>query len=515
MSSFTMKAPKSLIAMVILPALVLGSASAASAGPRFEQTSLTASVKGTAVTLSTTVRSGAPSKVTYLGICVRDQNAKNFDVPRQSNTYVSSAGTAFTGTKDFAPGTYSYMACAYVNGTWWGGSAKLFTVAHSAGSQAAGFTQVALAASISSAEATLSSTVTAAVPGIARELGICVRDPNGKNFDLPKSSNVNVSSSVTSFTTSGTFAPGVYTYMACAYANGTWWGGSAKAFVIAASAAVEVDQNASQNRATDGAAKPGSAGSVSIPRPATPPAASASGMPVGDLPGWKQSLAQDFLTPAPLGSVGAAYGSALRGYDGFVDTSNHGTYTPDSVLSVSGGVLDFYLHSEGGQPRVAAPVLNDYRGQTYGRYSVKFRSDPMPGYKMAFLLWPTSDNWNEGEIDWPDGTLGANLYAASAIKGSFANGTMSFDPPVHVSAPTSTATWHVATTEWTPGSVKWFWDGVLVGSTTIPSGVPTTNLRWTLQAETANNNAPAPAPNVAGHLQVDWVVQYAYSPGTK
>jgi hypothetical protein len=512
MSFFTMKAPKSLIAVALLPALVLGTASAASAGQRFEQLTLSASVKGTAVTLSTTVRSGAPSKVTYFGICVRDQNAKNFDVPRQSNTYVSGAGTTFSATKDFAPGTYSYMACAYVNGAWWGGSAKVFTVAHSAGIQAVGFTQVALAASVSGAEATLSSTVKAAVPGNARELGICVRDPNGKNFDLPKSSNVNVLSAGTSFTAAGTFPPGSYTYMACAYTNGTWWGGSAKSFVVAASAAAAIDQHTAANGATNGAP---TSGSQAVPKPPSPPAAPAGGMPVGDLPGWKQNLAQDFLTPAPLGSVGAVYGSALRGYDGFVDTSNHGTYTPDSVLSVSGGVLDFYLHSEGGRPRVAAPVLNDYRGQTYGRYSVKFRSDPMPGYKMAFLLWPTSDNWNEGEIDWPDGTLGANLYAASAIKGSFANGTMTFDPPVHVSAPTSTATWHVATTEWTPGSVKWFWDGVLVGATTIPSGVPTTNLRWTLQAETANNNAPAPAPNVAGHLQVDWIVQYAYSPGTK
>jgi len=234
-------------------------------------------------------------------------------------------------------------------------------------------------------------------------------------------------------------------------------------------------------------------------------------MPVGDLPGWKQVLAEDFSTPAALGEVGTVYGQSLRGYSDAKDTSGHGTYSPDSVLSVSDGVLDFYLHTQDGEPRVAAPVIDDYKGQTYGRYSVRFRADHIPGYKIAFLLWPLSNDWNEGEIDWPEGDLNGRMSPASAIKGSLSGGRVSVDPPTRVFSSTDSSGWHIATTEWTPGSVKWFWDGALVGQTTVPAGVPTTPFRWTLQAETATDG-PAPLPGTAGHLQVDWVSQYAYDP---
>jgi len=236
-------------------------------------------------------------------------------------------------------------------------------------------------------------------------------------------------------------------------------------------------------------------------------------MPVGDIQAeghsWSQVFAQDFNSPAALGKVGDVYGQSMAGYDGYTDTSGKGTYTPGSVLSVSEGKLDYYLHTEGGRPRVAAPVLNDYAGQTYGRYSIRFRADDLPGYKIAFLLWPSSDNWNEGEIDWPEGDLNGPMSPASAVKGTLSGGAMKFDPPARVHSSTDSSDWHVATTEWTPGSVKWFWDGALVGQTSLSSGVPTTPFRWTLQAETAIGG-PAPATNVAGHLQVDWAVQYAY-----
>lgn len=236
-------------------------------------------------------------------------------------------------------------------------------------------------------------------------------------------------------------------------------------------------------------------------------------MPVGDLPGWTQIFAEDFDTPAALGSIGTAYDWDVRGYDNLTDTSGNGTYTPDLVLSASNSCLDYYMHTEAGRPRVAAPVMMEYFGQTYGRYSVCFRSDHLPGYKMAFLLWPSSDDWNEGEIDWPEGELGEQMRPASAIKGSYNNGTMQFDPPTFTFSPTDTTDWHVATTEWEPGLIRWYWDGALLTQTTNPAGVPDTNFRWTLQAETSIGG-PSPDPGVAGHLQVDWAVAYSYAGGS-
>jgi beta-glucanase (GH16 family) len=237
----------------------------------------------------------------------------------------------------------------------------------------------------------------------------------------------------------------------------------------------------------------------------------ATEIPYGNLPGWTQRFAEDFTAPAAAGSVGAVYGQAVRGYSGFPDTSGNGRYTPDSVLSVSGGVLDYHLHTDDGVPRVAAPVMDHYRGHTYGRYSVRFRADTVAGYKIAFLLWPESDSWHDGEIDWPEGNLAGPMSPASAITGSYSRGAMKFDPPATTYSATDATTWHVATTEWKPGVVTWFWDGALVGSTTLPSGVPTTNMRWVLQAETALDGT-YPARAAAGHLQVDWVVSYAYTP---
>jgi hypothetical protein len=236
-------------------------------------------------------------------------------------------------------------------------------------------------------------------------------------------------------------------------------------------------------------------------------------MPLGNLPGWNQTGAQDFSVPAAPGQVGDIYGSDMRGYAGFADSSGRGSYVPDKVLSVKDGHLDYFLHAEAGSPRVASVIPFGYDGKTYGRYSIRFRYDSMPGYKIAFLLWPASDNWNEGEIDWPEGGLDGPLYGNSAIKGSLTEGPMKFDPPERKFTSTGPGEWHVATTEWTPGKVKWFYDDHLIDQTTLPAGVPDTPMRWTLQAETSDRaDGTYPAASTSGHLQVDWVVQYDYAP---
>ena len=250
---------------------------------------------------------------------------------------------------------------------------------------------------------------------------------------------------------------------------------------------------------------------------ATPPPPVDS-MPTGNLPDWTQVYAENFDTPAALGQMATVYGSNMRGYDNVVDSSGNGTYTPDRVLSVAGGILNYHLHTEtvGGvsRPRVAAPVPMGYAGQTYGRYSVRFRADSTPGYKMAFLLWPVSDVWNDGEIDGPEvQVLGGPAYGASLKVGSVPTGAV-FDPATAVFSPQNTTGWHIFTTEWTPGSVKWFWDGALLSQTTDASKVPAVPMRWTLQAETSLITGP-PDPLASGNLQVDWITAYSYTPSPR
>jgi hypothetical protein len=240
--------------------------------------------------------------------------------------------------------------------------------------------------------------------------------------------------------------------------------------------------------------------------------ATSTSMPTGDLPGWRQTFVDDFTTDAPLGSWLHAYGDRWRAYpEPWRDTSKRGVYAPGRVLSSSNGMLDMYLHAEKGRRYVAAPEprINGAgrRGQTFGRYAVRFRvPTPIPGYKTAWLLWPDSNRNAEGEIDFPE----ANLSAGSTI-GAYAHdvhGRHSHNAFAADSRRTY-ADWHTATIEWLPTGVTYWLDGVKLG-TAPKKGTPRTSMHWVLQTETALGGA-APRDSVSGHVQVDWVAVWSRS----
>ncbi|ROQ40015.1 glycosyl hydrolase family 16 [Frondihabitans sp. PhB188] len=216
---------------------------------------------------------------------------------------------------------------------------------------------------------------------------------------------------------------------------------------------------------------------------------------------WRQSYAEDFTTPAALGTVLTTY-PRMEAYDGFDDTSGQGLYAPDRVLSVSNSNLDFFLHSEKGQPLVAAVMPDGYTPHTTGRVSIRYRSDDILGYKFVGMFWPSSDDWNDGEIDWPEADLGANPRPASAVPGSLRNGGMTFKPAVETFAATDQSEYHVATTEWDHDAIRYYWDGELVS--TVTDAVPATAMRVTLQAETFIGEGTVPK-TTAGHLDIDWI----------
>jgi len=238
--------------------------------------------------------------------------------------------------------------------------------------------------------------------------------------------------------------------------------------------------------------------------------AQAERMPTGALESgdvrWIPYLAQDFDRDAAHGELLSVY-PAMAQYTGIRDTSGKGLYHPDEVVSVHDSVLDFHLRSEGGQPLVATVLPAGYRSWTHQRVSIRYRADHAPGYKFVMILWPLSGEWNEGEIDWPEGDLGGDVRPVSAVPGSFdpTSGTMRFlpeDPPV---LPGGQEDWHVATVEWTADAVRFWWDGRLVATTT--GAVPTVPMRVTLQAETTIDDSQVPADS-DGHVLVDWVVAY-------
>ena len=198
---------------------------------------------------------------------------------------------------------------------------------------------------------------------------------------------------------------------------------------------------------------------------------SGEAMPVGDLPGWRQIFTDNFATPVPLGSFPAAVSSKWTAYSGFTDTYHNGTYDPAKVISIANGVMTMHLHTENGVHLVSAPIpiipgTKAYQGQTYGRYAVRFRADPVAGYKTAWLLWPDDDNWQEGEIDFPEGNLDGQIDAFMHHRGS---------PQTQEAYPTSVTynDWHTAVVEWTLSSVKYILDGNVIGNDTIPPYCPT------------------------------------------
>lgn len=237
-------------------------------------------------------------------------------------------------------------------------------------------------------------------------------------------------------------------------------------------------------------------------------------MPRGDLPGWKQVLAEDFTTDAPLGRFSQTY-PGWAGYDGSRDTSRglgrplaqQGVYDSATTSSVSGGVYDCYLHSSGQTPQVCAvtPAIGGalWKGQMYGRYTVRFKIDSIPGYKIAWLLWPSSNEWSEGEIDFPEADLDSTATGTAHEVGRPARNEYWFDTGVRLTG------WHDATIEWLPGELSFTLDGK-TWRTTDDAALPKTPMRWALQAETRLSAEP-PSASASGHIDIDWLTAYSYA----
>lgn len=225
--------------------------------------------------------------------------------------------------------------------------------------------------------------------------------------------------------------------------------------------------------------------------------------------GWHRVMADSFAEDIPLGEWGKPGGTwefpggMWRARPaGWLDSSGRGTYNSMKTTSQHDGLLDVWVHSEGSTRYVAAPIplVGDTTGQ---RITLCMRADEIPGYKVAFLLWPNQGPGNyHGEINFPEGRL---LTSASA------HAFMHYDPKpssgkVQDAYDTNQAVqqWHAMTIEWNPWTqtVSFLEDGRLVGrsqSAEVPDGP----MHYVMQIETYLASDPLPPP-AAGHVLVDW-----------
>ena len=226
-------------------------------------------------------------------------------------------------------------------------------------------------------------------------------------------------------------------------------------------------------------------------------------------PGFELVLSEDFQVDAALGRFAAAYPGWAQ-YDGLRDTSrdlgrpaaSQGRYSSATTTTVHDGVVDIFVHTAHGTPNVVAltpPGATTWDGgQLYGRYSVRFRADEVPGFKVAWLLWPTSDDWSDGEIDFPEGGLGDTINGYSHdVAGAPSTNAWA------ITTDTSMTDWHIATIEWTRDRLTFVLDKTC-WTTTDSDAIPTVPMRWVLQTETELGRTP-PHPAASGHVQVDWV----------
>lgn len=224
--------------------------------------------------------------------------------------------------------------------------------------------------------------------------------------------------------------------------------------------------------------------------------------------GYHVVFSDDFTARCPAGSFPRCTHGRWTAYStGWPDTSGNGTYDCSRVCSEHNGVLDLYLHSEGGEHLVAAPEpilavgAHDYgTGLRAGRYTIAFKADALPCYKTAWLLWPDSGVWpGTGEIDFPegrlDGTISAFMHHRGATSGSNQDA---------YSTVAKYSRWHVAVIEWRPdrGYANFFLDGFPIGYST--AAVPNTAMHWVLQTETGTSGC-TPRNSTSGHVLVDFV----------
>lgn len=274
-------------------------------------------------------------------------------------------------------------------------------------------------------------------------------------------------------------------------------------------------------------------------------------MPVGNLPGdtqspggWKQVYFENFSTDvAETSFTDSAYvdahnndpsGSRSRFQATYPNIDPYPTtwhnsigdgsqwtsyYSGGKTCSVTGSVLRQRLHTEGTfvengttyqrhRTETLVPAWTGSKTQTYGRYVIRWRADLLPGYKIAWLLWPISENWpTDGEIDFPEADLAAgNDIAAFMHRQDGANGG---DQDAYGSTVDAVGGWNTTEIIWAPGFCRFILDGVVLGTST--SRVPNTPMEWRIQTEgnlDGTRLSTGIDPTTTGYVDIDWIVAY-------
>lgn len=184
-----------------------------------------------------------------------------------------------------------------------------------------------------------------------------------------------------------------------------------------------------------------------------------------------------------------------------------GTY--DSVGGFGNGKRRPSAISEGGGLMTITATGNTSGGmaaafsQRYGRWEFRARTDLGRGFSSAILLWPNSENTNDGEIDMmevPDETRNVANFVLHSGSGG--------DDQVGTNVPGHFDQWHTFAVEWLPTSITWYVDGQLDYTVTDRSRIPTTPMHLAIQLDEGPMVNWIPAPDATTPPQLKLQVDY-------
>jgi beta-glucanase (GH16 family) len=255
-------------------------------------------------------------------------------------------------------------------------------------------------------------------------------------------------------------------------------------------------------------------------------------LPVGNMPNWTQTYAEDFDTDIPVGgfifqsggqltpasgAYNAYYHSISGAQDGSVASNNNGDYRPSQTLSISNSVLTCtqQVFTTGKGSGALYHPLESTPGTTpqnepwakgpYRRLTYRARCNATgPGFGFVGLF--ISNPWPQGgELDWMEGDCynptieGWHHYAQ-------ASGISPSQQQIGPVAGKSRHDFHVYDIQWMPDRVIYSCDGVIILNTTTLVGSATQKITF----QGAQSGGTPPANGTTATWEIDWVAIYDY-----
>jgi beta-glucanase (GH16 family) len=225
-------------------------------------------------------------------------------------------------------------------------------------------------------------------------------------------------------------------------------------------------------------------------------------MPVGDLPGWHQTFADDF--------TGADASKRWFIYEGAPGGDPGGWFLPSHVTQGNGRLLitGSLANTPRGTIYATGGVSNaKVFSQTYGRFDFRFRMDMGYGVNFALLLWPSDNTWPpEVNVAESNGVTPKYLIVTlhygprNSMIHRYSNGVVDYTQ------------WHTAGVIWEPGKLIFTLDGNGWSSIASPN-VPKVPMSMAIQTQawpcsTSFSDCPNSTTPAKVNLEVDWAVAY-------